>query len=71
VSVSSLGFNTAISVLLNLPNVLRVTSPDINRLYTIGDTLTLYVVFDIAVLLTEPGSLVLKLATGEGYGLEL
>ena len=62
---SSLGFNSAIGISVKSPQILSVTSPDTNGIKSLGDVLTLYVIYDRNVRVVNSSSLVLKLATGE------
>lgn len=61
---SSLSFNSKLSIFSKVPQVSYVTSPNDDGLYTEGDAIYIYVVFDLPIKAVNGDDLSLQLSTG-------
>jgi hypothetical protein len=63
-AASALGFKHHIRVTSAQPQIIAVTSPDTNGVYTEGDELSIHVVYDLAVKVYGEQAIALQLSTG-------
>ena len=64
ISPSSLGFNRNITITSAAPEIVSVTSPNANAVYTQGDVIFIHVVYNLPVKVFRPDLILLQLATG-------
>ena len=64
ISPSSLGFNRNITITSAAPQIVSVTSPNANAVYTQGDVIIIHVVYNLPVKVFRPDLILLQLATG-------